>query len=64
MHQHSHYRGPKEQDKMKGYEKIFEEVIVENFSNMEEELVNQVQEAKRVPHRINPRRNTSRHILI
>ena len=31
---------------------------------MEEELVNQVQEAKRVPHRINPRRNTSRHILI
>ena len=27
MHQHSHYRGPKEQDKMKGYEKNFEEII-------------------------------------
>ena len=31
---------------------------------MEKEIVNQVQEAKRVPYRINPRRNTPRHILI
>jgi len=31
---------------------------------MEKETVNQVQEAQRVPCRINPRRNTSRHILI
>ena len=31
---------------------------------MEKEIVNQVQEAQRVPNRINPRRNTPRHILI
>ena len=31
---------------------------------MEKETVNQVQEAQRVPYRINPRRNTPRHILI
>ena len=31
---------------------------------MEKEIVNQVQEAQRVPHRINPRRNMSRRILI
>ena len=31
---------------------------------MEKEIVNQVQEAQRVPHRINPRRNMPRHILI
>ena len=31
---------------------------------MEKEIVSQVQEAQRVPHRINPRRNTPRHILI
>ena len=31
---------------------------------MEKEIVNQVREAQRVPHRINPRRNTPRHILI
>ena len=27
--------------------KIFEEIIVENFPNMEKEIVNQVQEAQR-----------------
>ena len=35
--------------------KIFEEIIVENFPNMEKEIVNQVQEAQRVPYRINPK---------
>ena len=55
---------PEEEEKKKGYEKIFEEVIVENFPKMEKEIVNQVQEAQRVPYRINPRRNTPRHTLI
>ena len=31
---------------------------------MEKERANQVQEAQKVPYRINPRRNTPRHILI
>ena len=31
---------------------------------MEKEIVNQVQEAQRVPYRINPRRNMPRYILI
>ena len=31
---------------------------------MGKEIVNQVQEAQRVPYRINPRRNTPRHTLI
>ena len=55
---------PEDEEKKKGYGKIFEEIIVENFPNMEKEIVNQVQEAQRVPYRINPRRNTPRHILI
>ena len=37
---------PEEEDKKKRYEKIFEEIIVENFPNMEKEIVNQVQEAQ------------------
>ena len=37
---------------------LFEEIIVEK------EIINQVQEARRVPYRINPRRNMLRHILI
>ena len=36
---------PKKEEKKKGYEKNFEEIIVENFPNMEKEIVNQVQEA-------------------
>ena len=55
---------PEEEEKKKGYEKFFEEIIVGNFPNMEKEIVNQVQEAQRVPYRINPRRNMPRHILI
>ena len=56
--------GPRKRIKNKGYEKVFEEIIVENFPNMEKEIVNPVQESQRVPYRINPRRNTPRHILI
>ena len=56
--------GVPEEEKKKGYEKFFEEIIVENFPNMEKEIVNQVQEAQRVPYRVNPRRNTPRRILI
>ena len=64
-HQHLNYGGPEEEKKNKGYEKNFEEIIVENFPNMEKEIVNQFQEeAQRVPYRINPRRSTPRHILI
>ena len=35
---------PEEEEKKKGYEKIFEEIIVENFPKMEKEIVHQVQE--------------------
>ena len=48
----------------KGSEKIFEEIIAENFSNMEKEVINQVQETQRVPGSLNPRRNTPSHIVI
>ena len=57
-------RVPEEEEKKKDTEKIFEEIIVENFHNMGNEIVNQVQEVQRIPYRIHPRRNTLRHILI
>ena len=53
---------PEEEEKKKGTEKIFEEIKVENFANMGKEIVNQVQEAQRVPYRINPGRKMPRHI--
>ena len=52
-----------QEEKEKGHEKNFEDYI-ENFPNMEKEIVNQVQEAQRVPHRRNPRRNLPRPMLI
>ena len=55
---------PEEEERKKGCEKIFEEIIVENFPNMEKEIINQVQEAQRVPYRTNPSRNTPKHTLI
>ena len=55
---------PKGEEIEKGHEKIFEEIIVENFPNMGKEIAIQVQEAQRVPGRINPRRNMLRHIVI
>ena len=55
---------PEEEEEKKGYEKNFREITVENFPNMEKEIVNQVQEVQRVPYRINPRKNMPRHILI
>ena len=39
-------------------------IIVENFPNIGKEIVNQIQEAQRVPGRINSRRNTPKHIVI
>ena len=41
-----HVIGVPEEEKKKGYEEIFEEIIVENFPYMEKEIVNQVQEAQ------------------
>ena len=54
---------PQEEEKNKGSEEIFEEIIVENVPNMGKEIVTQVQEAQRVPYRINPMKNIPRHIL-
>ena len=53
-----------EENKNKDHEKILEEIIVENFPKMGKEIITQVQETQRVPNKVNPRRNTPRHILI
>ena len=36
---------PEEEEKKKEYEKVFEEIVVENFPNTEKEIVSQVQKA-------------------
>ena len=53
---------PEGEEREKGTEKIFQEIIAENFPHMGKEPLTQIQEAQ-VPYKINSRRNT-RHILI
>ena len=40
---------PEKEEKKKGYEKIFEAIIVKNFPSMGKKIVSQVQEGQRVP---------------
>ena len=47
MHQQSNYRSPREEEKKKGCEEIFEEIAVEKLFNMGKEASTYVQEAQR-----------------
>ena len=53
--------GARRRREREGDRKIFQEVIAENFPYMGKEPLTQIQEAQ-VPYKINPRRNTPRHI--
>ena len=55
---------PEGEEREKGPEKIFEEIIAQNFLNVGKEKASQVREALRVPGQINPRRTTLRHTAI
>ena len=45
-------------------ENLFEKIMKENFPNLEKEIDIQVQEAQRVSDKLDPKRNTPRHIII
>ena len=46
-------------------ENLFEQIMKENFPNLVKEVdFQEVQEAQRVPKKLDPRRNTPRHIII
>ena len=51
-----------EEEKKKGTEKIFEEIIVENFPNLGKEIVNQVQEAQSHTQDKSKEKHTRTHI--
>ena len=52
------------EEKEKGIENIFKEIMVENFPNLKKEINIQIQEAQRAPNKLNPNRPTPRHIII
>ena len=46
-------------------ENLFEQIMKENFPSLAREIdFQEVQEAQRVPKKLDPRRNTPRHIMI
>ena len=56
-----HYKGPRRKDKEP--EKLFEEIVAENFPKLMKETYTQVHDTRGVLSMMNPKRNKSRHIL-
>ena len=54
---------PEGEEKEKGIENIFEEIMAENFANLKETNI-KMQEAQSAPKKSNPNRPTLRHIVI
>ena len=50
------------EEKEKGIENIFEEIMTENFPNLKDTYI-KIQEAQRALNKLNPNRPTPRHII-
>ena len=55
---------PEGEEEEQDIENLFEKIIKENSPSLVKELDMQVQEAQRVTKELDPRRNTTRHIII
>ena len=56
--------GVKEEEKEQEIGNVFEKIMKDNFPNLVKEIDMQVQEAQRVPNKMNAKRPTPRHIII
>ena len=55
---------PKGQEEEQEFENVFENIMKENFPNLAKEIdFQEVQEAQRVPKKLDPRKHTPRHII-
>ena len=58
-------RVPEGEEEEQKIENLFEQILKENFPSLAKEIdFQEVQEAQRVPKKLDPRRNTPRHIII
>ena len=55
---------PEEEEEEQEIENLFEKIMKENFPNLVKEINIQVQEAQRVPNKLDSERITPRHIII
>ena len=61
--QHLHYWGPRRK-REEGVENIFDEIMTENFPKLQKEIDIQVEEAQRVPNKMNLNKSTTKYIVI
>ena len=59
-----HIRGVPEKRRDQRVKKLFEDIMTKNVPNLVKEKDTQVQEAQRVPNKMNQKRPTLRHIII
>ena len=64
MLQHLNHRMPEGEEEEQEVENLIEKIMKEKFLNLVKGLGMQVQEAERAPKKLDPRRNTPRHIII
>ena len=65
MFQHLNHRVPEGEEEEREFENLFEKIMKENFPNLAKEIhIQEVQEAQRVPKKLDPRKHTPRHIVI
>ena len=55
---------PEGEEKEQEIRNLFEKIMKENFPNLVKEIDMQVQEAQRVPDKMDAKRRTPRHIII
>ena len=64
MFQYPNHRGAREEEEQE-IEHLFEKIMKKNFPNLAKKIdFRKVQEAQRDPKKLDPRRNTPRHITI
>ena len=62
MFQYPNYRGAEGVGQQQEIEKLFKQIMKENFPNLVKEI--DFQEVQRVPKKLDPRNHTPRHIMI
>ena len=55
---------PEGEEEDQEIENLFEKIMKENFPNLVKKIDIQVQEAQRVPNKLDPKKTTPRHIII
>ena len=62
--QHPNHRGARGEEEEQEIGNLFEKIIEENFPNLAKEIDTQIQEAQKVPNKLDPKKTTPRHIII